>query len=226
LQIYHIFIFAHRYVTFDQEDKGGASTLYRLLPTPQRMAKMVEVLILTKDKKASRRGREDGDADAEVDDLDELEDAEDDADFRDSASSGRSGDASSRRRGGASAGRGRVPAPAMGWRIGKKRPSPADKIVADWKKATGSASKAGKNDKRASGWEKPSTRGGMAASRDGAGLGAGAGKDSYTVAHVPSQKTIDEDAEVSYNFTICTAFYVRLLARTGYERIAIAGNRS
>jgi hypothetical protein len=37
-------------VTFDQEDKGGASTLYRLLPTPQRMAKMVEVLILTKDK--------------------------------------------------------------------------------------------------------------------------------------------------------------------------------
>lgn len=37
-------------MTFDQEDKGGASTLYRLLPTPQRMAKMVEVLILTKDK--------------------------------------------------------------------------------------------------------------------------------------------------------------------------------
>jgi hypothetical protein len=37
-------------VTFDQEDKGGASTLYRLLPTPQRMAKMVEVLILTKEK--------------------------------------------------------------------------------------------------------------------------------------------------------------------------------
>jgi hypothetical protein len=42
--------FPARYVTFDQEDKGGASTLYRLLPTPQRMAKMVEVLILTKDK--------------------------------------------------------------------------------------------------------------------------------------------------------------------------------
>jgi hypothetical protein len=46
----HIVPFHARYVTFDQEDKGGASTLYRLLPTPQRMAKMVEVLILTKDK--------------------------------------------------------------------------------------------------------------------------------------------------------------------------------
>jgi hypothetical protein len=174
-------------VTFDQEDKGGASTLYRLLPTPQRMAKMVEVLILTKDKKASARGR---DGDAEVDDLDELEDGEEDAQMRDSASASRSGDDNSHRRGGRA---GRVPAPAMGWRIGKKRPSPADKIVADWKKATGGA----KSDKRASGWEKPTPRGGVA-SRDGAGVKAGAGKDSYTVAHVPSQKTIDEDAEVGF----------------------------
>lgn len=92
---------------------------------------------------------------------------------------------------------------SMGWRIGRKRPNPAaaaDSVLADWKQAT---TRAEKKKRATTGWEKPTSSSrtgnggrGLAGVR-GAGGGSGVGVGGYTVAHVPSQKTIDEDAEVS-----------------------------
>jgi hypothetical protein len=85
----------------------------------------------------------------------------------------------------------------MGWRLGRKRapaPSPAaaEKVISDWKRATTKAEKKLRAGTVASagagprgGWEKP-----------GRGARNGARRGDYAVAHVPSQKTIDEDAEV------------------------------
>jgi hypothetical protein len=97
----------------------------------------------------------------------------------------------------ASSKRGGLPSVTMGWRLGRKRapvPSPAaaEKVISDWKRATtkaekkmraGTVASAGASPR--SGWEKP-----------GRGGRTGARRGDYAVAHVPSQKTIDEDAEV------------------------------
>lgn len=90
----------------------------------------------------------------------------------------------------------------MGWRLGRKKPIPApspsavDKVLSDWKRATTKAEKkqrvtAGTG--AGSGWEKPGR--GARDAADGNGR-IGGNHGGYAVAHVPSQKTIEEDAEV------------------------------
>lgn len=104
-----------RYVTWDQDDKGGASTLYRLLPTPKKMAEVYNLAV----EKA-----QDG----------ELTDREEDALLEDV-------DTRSRSRPARPAPQRRMP--SLGWRMGrgtaKKSVSVADRVLADWQQANSRA---------------------------------------------------------------------------------------
>lgn len=67
-----------RFVTWDVEDKGGSSSLYRMLPTPQ---KVVEVYSIAMEKKQENSKKPKAIANGPMEDLDELND--DDEDFDD-----------------------------------------------------------------------------------------------------------------------------------------------
>ena len=109
-----------RYVTFDQEDKGGASALYRLLPTPKKMAEIYHLAVEKKEHS------EDGDEDRESAE-------EEDPLFVEDRPRGRR----------APVQQGRAPRrvpPTMGWRIGRGTKKPAlppvaERVLADWKQA-------------------------------------------------------------------------------------------
>ncbi len=113
-----------RYVTFDQEDKGGASALYRLLPTPKKMAEIYHLAVEKKEH------AEDSDEDRES--LNEEEDP-----LLEDRPRGRR----------APAPQGRAPRrvpPSMGWRIGRGTKKPAlppvaERVLADWKQANSRA---------------------------------------------------------------------------------------
>jgi hypothetical protein len=63
-----------RFVTWDVEDKGGASTLYRLLPTPKKMVEIYSIAVESKEKKRIKAKKEEEEAEEDEDLSDEISD--------------------------------------------------------------------------------------------------------------------------------------------------------
>lgn len=175
----------YRYVTFDQDDKGGASTLYRLLPTPKKMA---EVWSLAKDNLERRAG---SGGEEDEDDLDsDMEDADRDDE---PVQRNRRHTSNSNKR------RKMAPIAAMGWRMGgRKKLLPAQKIVEDWKRANSNRAVA------AAGAGTGGRRAGSKGGRSGGGGEsdrAGAGAD-YSVTPMNPEEDAEVSCCVSFSFVV------------------------
>lgn len=163
-------------MTFDQDDKGGASTLYRLLPTPKKMA---EVWSYARDKVERRASGGDAEEDSDIDDADQ-----------DEVSARRASSTNSHRRR-------KLPSAAMGWRMGgmgaKKKLLPAQKIVEDWKRANSNKAAA----VRKSGGSKSAGSSSAVDDADGERDGDASRSDHAGQEYSVTPMNPDEDAEVS-----------------------------
>eukprot|EP00600_Ochromonadales_sp_CCMP1393_P013876 CAMPEP_0174997276 /NCGR_PEP_ID=MMETSP0005-20121125/858_1 /TAXON_ID=420556 /ORGANISM="Ochromonas sp., Strain CCMP1393" /LENGTH=349 /DNA_ID=CAMNT_0016251773 /DNA_START=43 /DNA_END=1093 /DNA_ORIENTATION=+ len=125
-----------RFVTWDVEDKGGASTLYRLLPTPQKMVEIYSIAVAKRQERQQLAQSLDVMEEADFDDLEDEDiqdfDVEEEEDEEDEEDEYAKRNNNRNRRGGKNTQKNSKNKGGKGGRDDSE-----DKIFADWKKANG-----------------------------------------------------------------------------------------